>query len=220
MAKEIKPLLLHTMDLSWRPNPLKVAILLEALEIPYNAKQWISGQTDNAVEGSKFKELNPHGRTPVLEDPNTGVSVWESGAVLEYVLRTYGQNSTFGAEPYPSSQADFEQWNQHVLTTLAPAMGEINFFKKNDNPKAVDHFVGIAYASLDALNTRLKQKGKFMMGNNFTALDMNAFPWVNIASLLGLSTALYPEVERWLKDCQDETVINKAMKTIEAGEKP
>jgi glutathione S-transferase len=220
MAKDIKPLLLHTMDLSWRPNPLKVAILLEALQIPYSAKQWISGQTDNGVEGSIFKELNPHGRTPVLEDPNTSITVWESGAVLEYVLRTYGADSAFGPGSSPQSQADFDQWNHHVLTTLAPAIGEMGFFRQQDNSQAVKHFQAAVYASVDALNTRLKEKGKFLMGEHFTVLDMNAFPWLGLMPLLGLSTASYPEVERWLRLCQAETVIESAMKKIEAGQKP
>jgi glutathione S-transferase len=219
MAKSIKPLLLHTMDKSWRPNPLKVAILLEALQIPYSAKQWISGVTENAVEGSEFKRLNPHGRTPVLEDPNTGVLVWESGAVLEYVLRTYGQGSMLGPESAPQSQADFDQWNHHVLTTLAPAIGEMAFFKQENNSQAVEHFQAVVHASLDNFNTRLRQKGQFLMGNHFTALDMNAFPWLNILPLLDVSFALHPDVERWLKTCQNETVISEAIKTIEAGQK-
>jgi len=63
------------MTVSCRPNPLKVAIPLKALQIQCTTKQWISGPTDNAVEDSVFGELNPHGRTYVLEDPNTSVRV-------------------------------------------------------------------------------------------------------------------------------------------------
>ena len=216
----MEPLRLHTMDLAWRPNPLKVAILLEALGTPYMVKQWFSGTAANAVEGNAFLQLNPHGLTPVIEDPNTDTVVWESGAVLEYILHKYDAENTFGPRPIDQARAEFDSWNHHILTTLAPAMTELNYFKQQGNTSAVQHFEHTVKRSLSALNTLLESKGQYLAGNHFTALDMNAFPWVNIATMLGLSLVAYPGLEQWLRSCKQEKSIENAMKKIEAGERP
>ena len=36
-----------------------------------------------------FEKLNPNGRVPAVEDPNTGVVLWESGAIVEYLCEMY-----------------------------------------------------------------------------------------------------------------------------------
>lgn len=55
------------------PNPYKVSIILEALKLPYKT---------NFLEFSEVKhksyiKLNPNGRLPTLQDPNTGVTLFE-----------------------------------------------------------------------------------------------------------------------------------------------
>jgi glutathione S-transferase len=55
------------------PNPSKVAIILEELGVPY--------ETQNVdfkeIKQEPFINVNPNGRVPAIEDPNTGVKVWE-----------------------------------------------------------------------------------------------------------------------------------------------
>ena len=89
------PLTLHAHGTG--PNPYKVAILLEELSLPYEVKLWQFGDdANNGVKGSNFLKINENGRVPALEDPNTGVTSWESMAVVNYVLRTYDHTNRFG----------------------------------------------------------------------------------------------------------------------------
>lgn len=73
-----KSITLHSWGRS--PNPLKVAIFLEELGIPYEMKNV------EDVKGEPFTKLNPNGRVPAIEDPNTGIVLWESGAIIEYLI--------------------------------------------------------------------------------------------------------------------------------------
>lgn len=33
--------------------------------------------------------INPNGRVPAIEDPNTKLTIWESGTIMEYLVETY-----------------------------------------------------------------------------------------------------------------------------------
>lgn len=55
-------------------NAQKVALLLEELNIPYEHKIW--DFPDLKKENFESK-LSPNGRVPVIEDPNTGITLWE-----------------------------------------------------------------------------------------------------------------------------------------------
>ena len=216
----MKPLLLHTMDLAWRPNPLKVAILLDQLEIPYSCKQWFTGTEKNGVSGPILTKLNPFGATPVLEDPNTGIIVWESGAVLNYVIRTYGEDSKLGPGKDARSIAEFEQWNEALLTGLGPIMPERLWALLSNNTAAVQHFEVKIYAFLSIVNTRLQHR-KYVMGDTFTVVDINYFAWVTLMEPIAkLDLSPYPELKAWAERCEKEPGVGKAYKSIDRGVKP
>jgi glutathione S-transferase len=129
MAGHIKPLVLHAHASG--PNPVKVAMALEALHVPYTVKQWEFGDNpDNGVNGTTFLKINENGRVPAIEDPNTGVVAWESGACMNYIRRVYDKGNTIGPSGDPAQAlVDFEKWEYFLLSTLGPMTGQTNWFK-------------------------------------------------------------------------------------------
>ena len=93
-TSSIKPLTLHAH--STGPNPYKVAILLQALNIAYTVKLWDFSSSSSGVKGEQFLAINPNGRVPALHDPNTGVTSWESLTCINYILRVYDTGKKFG----------------------------------------------------------------------------------------------------------------------------
>lgn len=61
------------------PNPSKVIIILEELSLPYE-RSWV---TLEDLKLKPFTNVNPNGRVPAIEDPNTGITLWESGAIVQ-----------------------------------------------------------------------------------------------------------------------------------------
>ena len=57
------------------PNPWKVVIILEELDIPYETQM----NEFPALKQEPFVSINPNGRVPAIEDPNTGIKLWEVG---------------------------------------------------------------------------------------------------------------------------------------------
>ncbi|KAL2166893.1 hypothetical protein VTG60DRAFT_2032 [Thermothelomyces hinnuleus] len=64
------------------PNPWNVALILEELDIPYVSEYLEFDQTK--IE--PYVSLNPNGKLPTLEDPNREVVLFESGAIIEYLI--------------------------------------------------------------------------------------------------------------------------------------
>ena len=83
------------------PNPWKVAIILNELQIPYDTELMDFGD----LKKEPFESINPNGRVPAIEDPNTGYKVWESGAIIEYLLETYDKT---GSLSYLSGKEKWE----------------------------------------------------------------------------------------------------------------
>lgn len=55
------------------PNPWKVCMILETLELPYTTRLLEL----NEVKSESYLALTPNGRLPTLKDPNTGLLLWE-----------------------------------------------------------------------------------------------------------------------------------------------
>ena len=53
-----------------------------------------------------FEKINVNGRVPAIEDANTRTTLWESGAIIEYLAETYDKNKTltFAQSPEKLSQ--------------------------------------------------------------------------------------------------------------------
>jgi glutathione S-transferase len=58
---------------------------IEELKIPYETKLLEFPE----MKQPAYEKINPNGRVPAIEDPNTGLILWESGAIIEYLVETY-----------------------------------------------------------------------------------------------------------------------------------
>lgn len=67
----IKPITVWSLGGS--PNPWKPILILEELGLPYEVKR--VGAVE--VKQEPYISLNPNGRVPAIEDPNTGITLWE-----------------------------------------------------------------------------------------------------------------------------------------------
>ena len=95
--------------------------MLEFLDLPYEVKLWQFGDAANGVKGTQFLKINQNGRVPAVEDPNTGVVSWESGACMNYLLRVYDKQNKFGSRGNSEQgRVDFDKWIFFLVSSLGP----------------------------------------------------------------------------------------------------
>jgi glutathione S-transferase len=65
----------------------RILWLLEELETPYEIVPYQRDATTNLAP-PELKAIHPLGKSPVIEDD--GIKIAESGAIVDYIIRTYG----------------------------------------------------------------------------------------------------------------------------------
>ncbi|KAJ5250777.1 hypothetical protein N7489_001187 [Penicillium chrysogenum] len=203
MGTHIKPIVLHAAHATG-PNPVKIAMALEALHVPFEVRQWEFGKDpQKGVKGVEFSKINENGRVPAIEDPNTGVVAWESGACMNYVRRVYDTANMIGPTGESAQDlVDFEKWEYFLLSSLGPMTGQTNWFRhfvpqKNEN--ALQRFTEQTYRCYDVLEGQLKKTGgESILPGRVCAVDYHFEPWVRLHSFAGLSLEKYPLIKKWL----------------------
>lgn len=222
-SQALKPLTLHAH--STGPNPFKVAILLEALKLPYTVKLWTFADDSHGVKGPEFLNINPNGRVPALQDPNTDITSWESMACINYLLRVYDHENKFGANPKAGEKGkvEIEQWVSFLISTMGPMIGQCNWFRHYNavkNEDAYKRYEAQAYRCLGVIETQLSSHdGEWIVaGDRFSVVDMHFEPWVRQYEYAGLALDQYPKVEGWLKAVQTVPDVVRAYQKVRSGE--
>jgi glutathione S-transferase len=220
-ATPLKPLVLHAYRVG--ANPWKVAIVLEILRIPYKVKLWKFGAGPRGVKSEEFLAINPNGRVPAVEDPNTGVTSWESGAVISYILRVYDTTNKLGPGPDTTEQerVDFEKWTLFLLSGLGPMTGQVNWYRhynEERNEDALKRFANQTYRCYDVLEKQLERATSgYVLKTGYSAVDIHFCPWVSEYNFAQLSLENYPFIRKWLDVMKEKQEVDAAYKKISDG---
>ncbi|ETI19755.1 hypothetical protein G647_08768 [Cladophialophora carrionii CBS 160.54] len=192
------------------PNPRKVQIILEELGLPYTVKD-----VDNSeLKQPPFTNINPNGRLPAIEDPNTGISLWESGAIIQYLIETYDKNETLTYTSIPEKY-QLNQWLMFQMSGQGPYFGQAAWFKNyhpEKVPSAVERYVREVERVISVLDGWL-QKHKFLVGDKLTYADLAFVPWCAGVPWLDsdktIDMAKYPAYSKWLGDMLARDSVKK-----------
>jgi glutathione S-transferase len=120
-----------------------------------------------------FAQRAPLGKFPTIEDGE--VTMFESGAILEYILERYGEGRLAPAPDTPL-RAAFLQWVHFAEATAFPPLGQIAWnlvFKPEAerNPEVVAESRAMATAALGVLEEALRGRDH-LLGSEFSAADI------------------------------------------------
>jgi len=174
-VKAEKPIKLYSHAMG--PNPWKVAIILEELNLPFESIYMDFGD----LKKEPFESVNPNGRVPAIEDPNTGLKLWESGAIIEYLLDTYDTTNKLSYTTSPEKY-DAKCWFHFQTSGQGPYYGQRAWFALFHSEKnitsAIDRYGNEINRVIGVIDRHLQKTGKpYLVGDKVTYADLAFVPW-------------------------------------------
>lgn len=153
-----------------RTRGFRVVWLCEELGTPYQIVPVDMSPEYRA--SAEWRKLNPVGKVPVMSDGE--LTIFESGAMLQYVLDKYGDGRL---QPRPGSNEHgmFLQWVWFAEATFSRPLGEIvnhnREFAKEPLPHIIDEMKARARLCAQTLDAALGDKS-WILGETFSAADI------------------------------------------------
>jgi GSH-dependent disulfide-bond oxidoreductase len=189
------------------PNPMKVALLLEELQCPFEviAVDTFKGEQHKP----EFLKINPNGKVPAIVDD--GVTVFDSHAILLFL----GEKHDKFVPTSPAERAAMVSWLQFVATGLSPFSGQAVHFLHHAPevlPYARNRYLKEVERHYRVLDERLATS-KYLAGADYTITDMALWGWASFAGYIlgekGLSD--YPNVKRLVDEISARPAVSRAL---------
>ncbi|MFP6817153.1 MAG: glutathione S-transferase family protein [Pseudomonadales bacterium] len=200
---------------------IRVIWLCEELAVPYE-----SVPVDFSPEyraSPEWRELNPVGKVPVMIDERPGqdgVTMFESGAMVEYVLNRYGAGRLRPSLGTPA-HAMYLQWSWFAEATFARPLGEIANHRREfpgdaEIPAVIGEMKNRARACLDALEQTLADQD-YLLGDAFCAADIMMGYTVLLTRLFKVLGEDHPRVQNYFSRLAERPGFQRATVDIPAG---
>jgi len=196
------PIRLYTWS---TPNGRKASIMLEEVGLRYTV-----AAVDISKGGSQtpeFLALNPNGKIPVIEDPDAGRTVIESGAILLYLAERSGTL-------VPGAGDRTLEWMFFQAAHVGPMLGQLGYFKNfapEKIPAAIERFDKECARILRVLDTRLSHSAH-LGAEAFGLADIMTWPWINAGrERLGLDFSALQSLSRWFAAVGERPAVRRGM---------
>jgi GSH-dependent disulfide-bond oxidoreductase len=193
------------------PNGWKVSIMLEECGLPYDVIPVNIAQGEQFTPA--FLAISPNNRMPAIVDPDgpggNPVSVFESGAILQYLGRKTGRF-------YPQEERGrvaVEEWLYWQVGNLGPMAGQAHHFRLHAPEPigyAVDRYSDECNRLYGVMNKRLAER-PYLAGDAYTIADIACIGWTSRWERQGQDPNQFPHVKRWLETVRARPAVKRGM---------
>ncbi|BFF92706.1 glutathione S-transferase 1-1-like [Drosophila madeirensis] len=191
------------MDFYYHPGsaPCRSVIMTaKALGLELNLKMM------NVMSGDQLKpefvKLNPQHTIPTLVD--NGFSVWESRAILTYLVEKYGKEDD---SLYPADAQKRAVINQRLyfdMGTLFQCFITAIYPQIRTKTPAPPEEMEKVDKAFKLLNTFL-EKDEFVAGSSLTVADISILATVSTFEIVDFDFSKYPNVAKWYENAKEVT---------------
>ncbi|MFK7978122.1 MAG: glutathione S-transferase family protein [Halioglobus sp.] len=193
-------------------NVRKVTIALEELGLKYTAHhiRLDKGQQRE----SWYLDKAPNHKIPLIEDSETDVSVWESGAILTYLADQYDTDGIIlaksGQSRYSAIQGAFFQ-AAHIGPNLGRLNDQLTAEDSDKIPRMIELFYAEAVRLSEVLERMLEDERPYLAGN-YSIADIMHFPWLTAALDLQFPALVEKQVVvDWIERIATRPAVQRGM---------
>jgi GST-like protein len=193
------------------PNGRKVSVMLEECGLEYSV------HPVNIRDGDQFKpefvKICPNSKIPAIVDRDSGLSMFESGAILVYLAEKTGK---FLPAKYPGRGKVLE-WLFWQMANVGPMFGQAGHFSNaapEKIPYAINRYLTESARLIKVLDDHLGHT-EYVAGD-YSIADIANYPWVSVgfdlikaakADVVGEGA----NVARWIKAIGARPAVKKGM---------
>jgi GST-like protein len=193
------------------PNGHKITMFLEEASEPYELKPVNIGAGDQFKP--EFLEISPNNRMPAIVDraPADGgeaISVFESGAILEYLADKTGKLQPADLR----GRIAVREWLIWQVANLGPMAGQNHHFvlyAPEKLPYAIDRYVRETNRLHGVLDRRLADN-EFLGGAAYSIADIATYPWVVPWKRQQQNLDEHPHLRRWFESVRHRPATVRA----------
>jgi len=215
----MKPIIVYWRNIA--PNPAKSIIILEELGLPYQTK-WME---NDELKQPAFEAINPNGRLPAIHDPNTNITLWETGAINSYLVDEYDKKETITYTSVPEKYL-LQQWAFFQASGQGPYFGQAAWFNQLHHeklPSAQLRYGNEIKRVVGVLNKFLKGRD-WLVGNKCTYVDLAFIMW-NVSIDWSMANGPvewnideFPEFKRWCDAMKARPSVQKVLMNMQSTE--
>jgi GST-like protein len=192
------------------PNGHKVTIFLEESETPYKIIPINISKGEQF--GEAFLKISPNNRIPAIldtapADGGAAISVFESGAILQYLAEKTGKFLATDVR----GRYDALQWLYWQMGGLGPMAGQNHHFVQYAPEKieyAMNRYINETNRLYGVLNKRLADRA-FVAGD-YSIADMAAYPWIVPYERQKQNIDDFPHLKRWFLEIKERPAVVRA----------
>ncbi len=203
MINQTKPIELYYWP---TPNGWKISIMLEEIGVPYSVHYINIGAGDQFHPD--FLKIAPNNRLPAIIDPEgpggEPISVFESGAILQYLGRKFGKF-------YPVGERDrvaCDEWLFWQVGGLGPMAGQAHHFRQYAPEKVeygINRYTNEVNRLYGVMNRRLADH-QYLAGE-YSIADMASIGWVIPHERQGQDLNDFPNLKRWYEAVKSRPAV-------------
>jgi GST-like protein len=190
------------------PNGMKVPLMLEECGLPFRLVEV------DILRGAQFDpaflRISPNNRIPAIVDPDAPggpLSVFESGAILQYLAEKSGRLLPRDLHGRYAAL----QWVHWQVAGLGPMAGQAHHFRKfarETVPYGVRRYTDEVNRLYGVLDRRLAER-EYVAGE-YSIADVACFPWIVHHEWQGQSLDDFPAIRRWFAAVRDRPATRRA----------
>ena len=165
---------------------------------------------------TKFKQISPFNKIPVIIDHTNNKTVFESGAILIYLAEKSGKYYDI------KNRSEIIQWLMAQMGYIGPMLGQhhqFHYYNPGKSEFGEERYFKISKKIYENLDERLARK-KFLAGENYTISDIATFPWIARHEWHDIGLSNFKNLTRWYEEISKRDAVVRGFAFMNKDELP